>query len=131
MAQLMESGIGYYVTSKLIGGLNDQENNETVNIYRIRNPLKGLSPGGPPNQRINISQALYEGDPQKLRTSWGKVLSGEVRAAKRNTYSVKFVPFKLITEGGSGGTITTNGSTAFRNKLPASAVGGDLDKIEH
>jgi hypothetical protein len=129
MMNALVTGLDYYVTSRLKFGTGEE--GEGVNVYRFKDPTHLISPTGASTEITGLPPTIFEGKPENLRTSWGKVLSATARSAKRNTYSVKFVPFQLVTDGGSAGAITTNGTSSFTNKLPASTLGGDLDKLDH
>jgi hypothetical protein len=73
-------------------------------------------------------------DTAKIKSSWSSLKHAEYADAGRSGYSVRFIPLKAITSGGSQdarGSLSHTGVNFFSN--PYSGAGGDeeLKSIEH
>lgn len=124
-----------YVNGKLVSGAG--EDGEGINVVRIRDSTKSLPESGSSQYYGFLPESIYlrgDNNPLKIKTSWNDVLSNapaeyDYKRQGRTGYSVKYVPLKLLNKGTG---VTTDGSSIFTNRLPASGdAGADIEKIEH
>lgn len=136
-AEALKDGLSYYLSTMIPNGQG--ENEEGLNIYRFNDPTRTTTgPGQGPLKKIDsiTDEKLFVGKSEKLRTSWGNVMSQSVAKSGRNTYSVKFIPLAMVTEGSGVSTPPSNNSpgvtTTFKNKLTTSTLGvDDIGKLDH
>ena len=125
--------INAYVNGFLKNGQG--EDGEGLNVVRIYDPIStrvDLSGRRDP-LAPSVPVSIHMRDAKRLKTGWNDVLSrsppNQYVQAGRTGYSVKFVPLTLLRTATG---VTTNGSDAFTNRLPAgNGVSTDIIEMKH
>ena len=131
LSTAIQQGLTTYITTKLtqpVGG----EDGETINLFTMRNPFWRMNGSTHRKEAIGGSAAFFlPMDPTKVKTSWNFGNDRSFHLRGRVGYSVKFVSFNSLPNGGSQGSGGTGGNTWINSIWRDPDVDQDLPEIKH
>lgn len=142
MIDTIRDSITGYVATKLGDPAGKGENDETLNIAAIEDPLgftnapaAASAPDSYPNPPSSVltpdttTQSFWMATPQDIRTSWVTDKDTDIQNAGRVGYSVKFVTFRSLYSPPGGSGSPDGKGAAVINPLRVDAE-AQIDKVD-